>query len=608
MHILLATWLTGAALAATPADDTWALDHVFADVDAFEQAVTEAGAAIATLGALQGGLTASADALHQGLERTYAVEHQLARLDVYASNHSNADTRVDAWQRRKARVQSLWTDFGAATAWLAPELQAEADTVRGWLAEPRFDDVRYPVEAILRRADHTLSAEGERLLALTEGPHRASGDTYGLLTSAEMPWPTLTVDGEAIKVGPAAYGSLRVHPDRAVRREAFDVFFGTYGRFESTIGSLLATTVQSHWGLARARGYGSSVERALAGDFLPRAIVDTLVEETHAGRPTLHRYLRLRARMMGLDALGYHDLYVPLVQSDLTFDLARSKELAWKSAKPLGKDYVKPLKEGLEGGWIDAYPREGKRQGAYMDGSAYGVHPYVLLNHTDDWSSASTLSHEMGHAMHTWLTHEAQPYPTSHYATFVAEVASTFHENLLLDHVLREARTDDERLFYLGNRLETLRTTYFRQAMLAEFELAIHEAHEKGEPLTGAALTERYGALLRTMYGHDDGIVHIEDVDALEWAYIPHFHYDFYVFQYATSLAASSLLSQRVLDGEKGAVDAYLTLLRAGGSDDPHQLLLDAGVDLASPAPYRALMRQMDDIMDEMERILDARE
>jgi oligoendopeptidase F len=590
------------------AADTWSLDHVFADVEAFEAAAVAAEERIEANRACADTLVDSADALATCLTDLYDTQREISLLHAYAMNHSNADTRDDAWQQRKSRVQSLWSTYDEATAWLAPTLQAHESKVTHWVADPRFDEVRVPVQRILRRAAHTLSPDEERLLALTNRPHRAAADTYGLLVSAELPWPTIQVDGEPVVLTPAAFGSLRTHPDRAVRRAAFDAFFGTYEAYQGTIGSLLATTVASHWGLARARGFDSSVQRALSHEFLPRGIVDTLVAETRAGRPTLHRYLRLRGRMTGIDDLGYHDLYVPLVASDEVYDLQRSKELAYKSAKPLGKPYVKALRAGLDGGWIDAYPREGKRQGAYMSGAAYGIHPYVLLNHTDDWSSASTLAHEMGHAMHTWLTQAHQPYPTSDYATFIAEVASTFHENLLLDYMLDQARTDDERLFYLGNRLETLRFTYFRQAMFAEFELAIHEAHERGEPLTGAALTERYGELLREMYGHAEGLVTIADIDTLEWAFVPHFHYDFYVFQYATSLAASSLLSERVLNGEKGAVERYLALLEAGGSADAHELMKTAGVDLSSPEPYRALMRQMDDIMDEMERILDRRE
>ncbi len=594
-----------AALAWAGDADTWDLSHIFPTPDAFEAAIPEAESAIEAVAACEGTLAQGKEQLARCAAAWSDAQRKLSHLYVYGARGSDVDTRDDAWQQRKARVDGLWTRYGAAAAWIDPELQALPDDVDRWLDDPALAPYAYPIRATRRRAAHTLSVEGERLLALTAEPRSKPGQTYRTLASAEVPWPSMTVDGEEVRLQPAGWAMLRTHDDRAVRREAFDRFFGTYGDYQATMGSLLATTVAAHWGVAQARGFDSCVEKALFDDFIPREVYDTLVAETRAARPTLHRYLKLRGRLLGIDDLGYHDLYVPMVGSEKAFDLATSKELAWKSAKPLGKPYQKALKEGLDGGWIHAYPGEGKVPGAYMSGAAYGVHPYVLLNHTDDWGSATTLAHEMGHAMHSWLSQQVQPYPTTDYATFLAEIASTFNENLLLDYMLEHAKSDDERLFYLGSRLETLRTTYFRQAIFAEFELAIHEAHERGEPLTGPKMTEMYAEILRGAYGHDQGVVTITDADALEWAYVHHFHYDFYVFQYATSLAASSLLSQRVLDGEKGAVERYLTLLEAGGNDDAHEILKRAGVDMATPEPYRALEKQMNDIMDEMERILD---
>jgi oligoendopeptidase F len=594
------------AIAAAAEPHTWDLAHIFPDIAAFEQAVSEVEAGLPQLEACQGTLAQSSGQLADCVELQWALGLKESHLWGYAENHNNADLRDDAWQRRKGVVTGLWSRFNTATSWVEPELQALSDEAKAWIdTEPRLAPYRYPLKATLRHADHTLSAGEERILALTENTRSAPQDTYGILTAAEVPWPTLTLDGAEVRLQPSAYTKFRTHPDRAVRRQVFDTFFQTYGDYQDTLGSLLATTVKGHWGVAQARGFDSSVAQALDKEFLPPAIYDTLIEEAHAGRPTLHRYFKLRARLMGVDDLGYHDLYVPLVASDQVFDVETSKELTWKSAKPLGPDYVKALKAGLEGGWTDVYPREGKRPGAYMSGAAYGIHPYVLLNHNDDWASCTTMAHEMGHAMHTHLTMANQPFATADYATFIAEIASTFNENLLLDYMLSKAKTDDERLFYLGNHLEMLRTTFFRQAMFGEYERMIHDAHEKGTPLTGPALTEMYGQLLRDTHGHDQGVVSIAETDTYEWAFIPHFYYDFYVWQYATSLAASSLLAQRVMDKEPGALEAYLELLSAGGSDDPHVLLQKAGVDMTSPEPYRAVVQQMNDIMTEMERILD---
>jgi len=604
---MIMTMLLANATAAEP--NTWDLSHVFPDVAAFEQAVKEAEAGMAEIEACKGTLGQSSKQLADCVELQWSVGLRTSHLWAYASNHSNADTRNDDWQRRKAVVGGLWAKLGSATSWVDPELLALPDDAKLWIgSEPRLAPYRYPLQVTLRRGEHTLSEGEERVLALTSNVRSAPGDTYTMLTAAEVPWPTMAIDGTDVRLQPSAYTKYRSHPDREVRREVYDTFFGTYSDYQATIGSLLSTTVKAHWGVAQARGFDSSVQASMHQEFLPRAIYDTLIEEAHAGRPTLHRYFELRARLMGVDDLGYHDLYVPLVASDMVFDVETSKELTWKSAKPLGKDYVKAVKAGLEGGWTDVYPREGKRPGAYMSGAAYGIHPYVLLNHNDDWGSCTTMAHEMGHAMHTHYTMAHQPYATANYATFIAEIASTFNENLLLDHMLDKAKTDDERLFYLGNHLEMLRNTFFRQAMFGEYELMIHEAHEQGKPLTGAAFTEMYGKLLKETHGHDQGVVTIAEADTYEWAYVPHFHYNFYVWQYATSLAASSLLTQRVLDKEPGALEAYLELLEAGGSDDAHELLKKAGVDMTSPEPYRAVVKQMDDIMTEMEAILDRRD
>jgi oligoendopeptidase F len=311
--------------------------------------------------------------------------------------------------------------------------------------------------------------------------------------------------------------------------------------------------------------------------------------------------------MLGIEDLGYHDIYPALVESDKKFPLEQGKRLALESSAALGPAYAEVMAHGLDSRWMDAYPRPGKVSGAYMNGSVYDEHPFVLMNYNDDYESVSTLAHEWGHAMHSYLSNRAQPYPTANYSIFLAEIASTFNEALLLEHMLGQARNDDEKLFYLGNALENLRGTYFRQTMFAEFELTIHDRAEAGEALTGAKLTSIYGDLLRRYHGHDQGVLKIDDLYAIEWAYIPHFYYNFYVYQYATSLAASSLLAETVLKGEPGAVERYMGLLKAGSSDYPFELLQEAGVDMTTAAPYRAVVTRMNAIMDQIEDILDRR-
>jgi oligoendopeptidase F len=528
-------------------------------------------------------------------------------LGSFTSNHTAVDARDDAWQAREGEVTQLYAKFSEAVSWFDPEIVAMGqDRVSAMLtADPSLEVYRYPLTSVLRRGAHVLSPGEERVLALASSVGSAPYDTYETLLNADLPWPSVTLpDGTTATLRQSEYERLRKGQDRAARRLVFDTFFGTLGDYNATLGSLLGAQVATHWYQAQARGYGSSVEAALAGDFLPRSIYDTLVRETNANLPTLHRYFALRARMLGIEKLGYHDLYVPLVKLQKTFTLEDSKKITLAACKPLGKAYTDPMAAAFEAGWMDVYPAEGKRGGAYMDDSAYGVHPFVLLNHNDDWLSASTFAHEWGHAMHSHFALKTQPYPTSRYATFLAEVASTFNEALLLDHALTQVKTDEERLFILGNALENLRTTYFRQSMFAEFELALHARVENGEALTGGTISAMYADVVRRYHGSTQGVVEIDDVWTNEWEFIPHFYYDFYVWQYATSIAASSLLADKVLNKEKGAVDAYLTLLSAGGSDDPHVLLARAGVDMTTPEPYRAVAKRMDGIMDRIELIL----
>jgi oligoendopeptidase F len=331
--------------------------------------------------------------------------------------------------------------------------------------------------------------------------------------------------------------------------------------------------------------------------------MDTLIAQTNANLPTLHRYFKLRARMLGVQEMRYYDIYPPLVHTQLKFPLDLAERETIAAVAPLGEEYAANLRKGFGNRWMDAYPRKGKQSGGHMNGSAYDVHPYLLVNYNDDYESFTTVAHEWGHALHSYFSNKYQPFVTSSYATFVAEIASTLNEELLLDHMLKVAKTDDERLFYLGSALENLRGTFYRQVMFAEFERNIHARVDKGEALTGEALTKTYCEILKRYHG-DPNVVKIDDAYCLEWAYIPHFYNGFYVYQYATSIAASSLLADRIVKKQPGALEKYITLLKAGNSDYPYELVKAAGVDLATPAPYQAIVARMNSIMDDIEKIL----
>ena len=472
-------------------------------------------------------------------------------------------------------------------------------------AEPALEKYRHQLDDILRRGAHTRRAsEGEIIAAaglVTEVPSSA----YGMLANADAPWPMVTLsDGTEFLLNQAGYSRYRSAPDRGDREHVFRAFFDVWRRFGRTFGTMLYAQVKRDVFYSRVRKYGTSLEASLDADRIPASVYQTLIEQANEHLHVLHRYFRLRARMMGVTDMRYWDIYPPLVSGELHFPIERGKELVLDAMTPLGPEARQSIAEGFSARWMDVYPRQGKKSGAYMNGHVYDVHPYVLMNYNDDYESVSTLAHEWGHALHSYLTNRSQHFVNADYSIFVAEVASTLNEALLLHRMLEESTSPAERLFYLGHALEQLRGTFFRQSMFAEFELAIHERVEGGEALTADDFSGLYGELIRRYHGHEDGVVDIDEIFHLEWAYIPHFYYNFYVYQYATSVAAASYLAEQILGGAAGATEAYLDLLRAGGAGYPYDLLVKAGVDLAGPEPYRALMRRMGRIMDEIEDLI----
>jgi oligoendopeptidase F len=609
--VLLAGVVSGTALAAdakAEARYTWNLGDLYPTPEAFDQARAGFAKRLPRLDVFRGTLGSSPAALKAALDAYFGMRKELGRIGSYASMRSDEDTRVPEAMGARQEVQQLAAEFASRSSWIAPEVLAlPGGTVGRFLKEePGLAPYRFFLEDLERTRAHTLSQAEEKLLAEAGLVTPAPSTIYGVFSSAEMPFPEVTLsDGRKVRLDQAGYAKYRALPDRADRILVFNEFWKTYREFERTLGAALDAQVKSDLFYARARNYPSCLAAALDASNVPQAVYRTLIAETNHALPTLQRAFKLRGKLLGIADLAYYDIYPPLVKHvDLRFPIDKGEGLVLEALAPLGADYVDAVRHGFESRWMDVYPHPGKRSGAYSNGSAYDVHPYVLTNYNDDYESVSTIAHEWGHAMHSYLANQAQPFPTADYPIFVAEVASTFNEALLLRRMLSQATTDDERLFLLGNYLENLRGTYFRQAMFAEFELAIHETAERGEALTGAKLTRMYGELLRRYHGSAEGVVRIPDEYTVEWAYIPHFYYNFYVYQYATSLAASAQLAREVLDGQPGAKDRYLGLLRAGGSRYPYELLKEAGVDLASPAPYRALEAQMNWAMDEIEKIV----
>ena len=612
VQLVLAGIMSGgiAVAASEKAPDAyrWNLADLYTTPQAFNEARQQFAGRLSALDAHRGTLGKSPAAMKSALELYFGLVKDLGRIGSYASMRSDEDTRVPEALGARQEVMQLGAEFASHSSWIAPEVLAlPAGTVDNFLKEESgLAPYGFFLQDIERQRAHTLSQAEEKLLAEAGLVTPAPSTVYGVLANADAPFPEVTLsNGQKVRLDQAGYARYRALPERADRILVFQEFWKTFKALERTFGTTLDAQAKRDLFYARARNYPSCLAAALDAGNVPEAVYRTLVAETNNALPTLHRAFRLRAKLLGIPDLAYHDIYPPLVKHvDMNFPIDKGEAMVLDAVAPLGKDYVETVRKGFASRWMDVYPQQGKRSGAYSNGSAYDVHPYVLLNYNDDYESVSTVAHEWGHAMHSYLANQVQPFPTADYPIFVAEVASTFNEALLLRRMLSQAAGDDERLFLLGNYLENLRGTFFRQAMFAEFELAIHEAVERGEALTGARLTKMYGELLRRYHGSGEGVVRIPDEYTVEWAYIPHFYYNFYVYQYATSLAASTQLSRQVLDGMPGAKERYLGLLKAGGSRYPYDLLKEAGVDLATPAPYRALEAQMNWAMDEIEKIV----
>ncbi|MED5621362.1 oligoendopeptidase F [Ideonella sp. BN130291] len=600
--------LSPATQAAESEADRWNLADIYPAQAAWDADAAKLESQFKAFGACKGQLGRSAARLRECLDLNADMTKRLYRLYVYAAERLAEDTGVSASLALQQRVDLLQNRLSETVAFMEPEiLRIGAPKVKQFLAQDKGLGVhRFGLERTLRTAAHTLSAEGEGIIAAFGLMNDSGQAAYNILSNADIPWPKLKLaSGEEVTLDASAYTKYREAPNREDRKRVMDAFFGTFKTYERTMGVTLYAQLKQDKVYAAVRKYPDSITRSLDQENLPVAVIDTLIAQTNANLPTLHRYFKLRAKLLGVSDMRYYDIYPPLVRGEnFKFPLAAAKQFTLEAVAPLGTEYVEAMRKGFDSRWMDAYPRPRKLSGAHMAGYAYDLHPFVLMNYNDDYESVTTLAHEWGHAMHSYLASRAQPFVTANYATFTAEIASTFNEALLLDRMLRAAKTDDERLFYLGSALEGLRGTFFRQAMFAEFERTIHAQADRGEPLTGEALTKTYCDILKRYHGADQGVVAIDEAYCTEWAYIPHFYNAFYVYQYATSIAASQQFAKAVAGGDKAALERYLGLLKAGGSGYPYDLVKRAGVDLATPAPYQALVARMNQIMDDIEAIL----
>jgi oligoendopeptidase F len=609
--VLAATTLVLLPLDAADSPINWDLSDIYKDDAIWKESRAKLASKQGEIDQFRGRLGKDPTVLRQALDTLFALRMQGSALSSYASMRADEDLRESGPQGMEQSLRGVFADLQAATAWVDPEiLEIPPAKLTEFLdQEPRLRGYQRYLERLNKQRPHVLDAESERLMGMT-ARIRGTGSTVGsLLRNAEIPWPTITLsDGTDLRVDPSGFVKGRSSNNREDRVATYEAFYNQLQSFKGSLAATLSATVQEHVFEARVREYESPLEASLSDNEVDTAVYHMLIREMNSNLSTLHRYLALRGRILGIEDLRYHDVYPPLVeQVDIDFSWDSSKKLVDAALVPLGEQYRKRFLQALDGGWVDVYPRPGKRSGAYVNDGAYEAHPYMLLNHQDDYLSTSTLAHEGGHLMHSWYSQEAQPFPTSGYSIFVAEVASTVNEVLLFRHAVAQATDDEERMFLLGSFLEGLRMTVFRQTMFAEFELAIHEAVDRGEPLTGDGLKELYAGLLRKYHGEAESVMKIDDLYFAEWAFVPHFHYNFYVYQYATSYIAATALAEGILEDRPGARERYLAFLKSGSTKPPVTLLQDAGVDMTTAEPIRAAMRLMNDVIDQIEEILERR-
>ena len=612
---LCAAAVTTAAVAAKPttrnraeipAEFRWDFSAIYPNWAAWEEGMKEMDARIDAFGTLKGTLAQGPAQLLKAYQAYDEIGKLQYRLYRYPQLQRDVDTRDQAVAGRFQRVTAVFAKFDTASAWFTPELlRIPEGTVAGWIEQtPALAPYRFPILDAYRRKAHVLDDQGERLLSLAGQFNGTPREVYQELSTSDIKFPTLRLDdGSDVVLSPGNYGALlEKSRSQAERGRAAAAHVGTYGSTAHTYASIYNSTLQRDWFVARARNFETTLDAALDGNAIPRAVVETLIDATRAGSAPFQRYARLRQKLLGLPSYHLYDAFVPIYRSEKTYPYERARELATASVAPLGADYVAKYKQFVFGGRVDVYENEGKHSGAYSAG-VYGVGPYMLMNYNDTLDAAFTLAHEAGHSMHTVLSYETQPFVTSDYTIFVAEVASTTNERFLLDQLLKETTDPKERFLLLQHAVDSIVGTFYTQVLFADFELRAHRRVEKGEPLTTEVLDDLYAGLLKEYWG--DALT-VDDFYKWTWARIPHFfNTPYYVYQYATCFASSAQLYNEMTTGSpesrKAATDRYLTLLKSGGNDHPMAQLKKAGVDLTRRATIQAVIDQMDRLVSQME-------
>ncbi len=584
-----------------PVESTWRLEDLFPDQAAWNEEYAKVKQLIGRAGEFQGKLK-DADTI----ARCFAMEDEISllteRLYVYANMLHHQDTAEPGPQALSEKSKKLSVEVGEALSYVTPEiLSLPEEQLRKLAEDPKLAEYKRTLEEMLRQKPHVLSKSEESLLAQVGNVSQAPNTIFSMMNNADLKFPKVKNDkGEEVELTHGSYIQFLESRNPEVRREAFKAVYDTYGKWKNTLASTLSANVTKNIFYARARKYPSALEMSLFGDNVPKSVYDNLIATIHENLPLMHRYMALRKKLLKVDELHMYDLFTPLVEEfDMDIGYDDAKKTVYDSLTPLGEEYRKALQEGFDSRWIDVQENEGKRSGAYSWG-AYGTHPYVLLNHKDNLNSMFTLTHEMGHALHSYYSDANNNYRDAQYPIFLAEVASTLNEALLMHYLLEKSTDPKEKMYLLTYYADQFRTTVFRQTMFAEFEKIIHEKAEQGEALTPQELSGIYYDLNKKYYG--DGMVVDKDIE-MEWARIPHFYTSFYVYKYATGFSAATSFAKQITEEGAPAVDRYLGFLKSGGSDYPINILKKAGVDMSSPEPIRQAMSVFKDLIEQMEQL-----
>ena len=587
-----------------PVEDTWATEDLYINDAAWEEELATLAQDKEVLASYAGKLAESGKTLYDYLYYSEMTDVKASRLANYCMRKGDEDTRNATYQAMNGKFMSVVVELGAALSFDTPEIMAISDeTLDDFYAQcPQLERYRRYLTKLRRKRDHILSPAEEKLLAAAGELSHTPDTVYGMFADADIKFAdALDSEGNAHAVSQATFVPIQTGSDRILRKNAYESLYDGFGNFKNTAAALLNAQNKQLKFFAEARHYANAFEASLDRTNVPTSVYLNLIETVHKNMDKMHRYVRLRKKMLGLDELHFYDVYTPLVADvDKNIPFSDAKQTVYDALAPLGEDYRKILKEGFENRWIDVYQNEGKRSGAYSAGAA--VHPYVLLNYSGTLDSQFTLAHEMGHALHSYLSNKTQNPIDSHYVIFVAEVASTCNEALLMEYLLNKTTDKKERIYLINHFLEQFKGTLYRQTMFAEFELNIGKMVAEGQTLTADVLCAEYRRLNEEYFGPD---IVVDDRIALEWARIPHFYYNYYVFQYATGYSAAIALSRKILTEGESAVKDYLNFLSGGCSKSPIDLLKGAGVDMTDPAPVEAALALFGELLDEMEDLLD---